>query len=126
MKFLSPEVALYLCKSNIRPCMECCCHVSTGAPSCYLELLDKLQNRTIGPLLASSLEPLAHRQNVVLTLEDVHLNWLNWFHFPSLEGGLLLFLIDCMIFLSPLLVVTAISMSTVSLLAQFHSGILCL
>ena len=41
MKFLSPEVALYLCKSTIRPCMEYCCHVWAGAPSCYLELLDK-------------------------------------------------------------------------------------
>ena len=27
MKFLSPEVALYLYKSTIRPCMEYCCHV---------------------------------------------------------------------------------------------------
>ena len=25
-------------------CMEYCCHIWTGAPSCYLELLDKLQN----------------------------------------------------------------------------------
>ena len=32
MKFLSPEVALYLYKSTIRPCMEYCCHVSGGAP----------------------------------------------------------------------------------------------
>ena len=48
-------------------CMEYCCHVWTGAPSCYLELLDKLQKwiyRTVGPSLAASLEPLAHRQNV--------------------------------------------------------------
>ena len=43
MKFLSPEVALYLYKSTIRPCMEYCCHVWAGAPSCYLELLDNLQ-----------------------------------------------------------------------------------
>ena len=43
MKFLSPEVARYLYKSTIRPCMEYCCHVWAGAPSCYLELLDKLQ-----------------------------------------------------------------------------------
>ena len=67
MKFLSPEVALYLCKSTICPCMEYCCHVWTGAPSCYLDLLDKLQKRIcriVGPLLAASLEPLAHRQNV--------------------------------------------------------------
>ena len=68
MEFLSSEVALYLYKSTIRPCIEYCCHVWAGAPSCYLELLDKLQKwicRTIGPLLASSLEPLAHRRNVI-------------------------------------------------------------
>ena len=67
MKFLSPEVALYLYKSTIRPCMEYCCHVWAGAPSCYLGLLDKLQKRIcriVGPSLADSLEPLAHRQNV--------------------------------------------------------------
>ena len=67
MKFLSPEVALYLCKSTIRPCMEYCCHVWAGAPSCYFELLDKLQkwiSRTVGPSLAASLEPLTHRRNV--------------------------------------------------------------
>ena len=52
MKFISPEVALYLYKSTIQPCMEYCCHVWAGAPSCYLELLDKLQKRicrTVGP-----------------------------------------------------------------------------
>ena len=62
MNFLSPEVALYY-KSTIRPCMEYCCQVWAGAPSCYLELLDKLQKqicRTVGPSLAASLEPLAH------------------------------------------------------------------
>ena len=67
MKFLSPEVPLYLYKSTTWPCMEYCCHVWAGAPSCYLELLDKLQKRicrTVGPSLAASLEPLAHRQNV--------------------------------------------------------------
>ena len=41
-KFISPEVALYLYESTIWPCMEYCCHVWVGAPSCYLELLDKL------------------------------------------------------------------------------------
>ena len=34
MKFLSPEVALYLYKSTIYPCMEYCCHVRAAAPSC--------------------------------------------------------------------------------------------
>ena len=42
MKFLSPEVSLYLYKFTIRPYMECCCHVQAGAPTSYLELLDKL------------------------------------------------------------------------------------
>ena len=63
----SMKFALYLYKSTIRPCMEYCCHVWAGAPSCYLELLDKLQKRicrTVGPSLAASLEPLAHRRNV--------------------------------------------------------------
>ena len=67
MKFLSPEVALYLYKSTIRPCMDYRCHVWAGVPGCYLELLDKLQkriSRTIGPSFAASLEPLGHRQNV--------------------------------------------------------------
>ena len=47
--------------------MEYCWHVWTGAPSCYLELLDKLQKRicrTVGPSLAASLQPLTHCRNV--------------------------------------------------------------
>ena len=67
MKFLFSEVALYLCKSTMCPCVEYCCHVWAGGPSSYLELLDKLQKqicKTVGPSLAASLEPLAHRQNV--------------------------------------------------------------
>ena len=66
-RFLSPEVALYLNKSTIHPYMEYCCHVWCGAPSCYLELLDKLQKRiwmTVGPSLAASFEPLAHCWNL--------------------------------------------------------------
>ena len=42
---------------------------------------------------------------------DVLQNWLNWFHFLFLEGGLLFILIDCMIFLSSFLDVTRMSMS---------------
>ena len=41
--------------------------VRAGAPSCYLEFLDKLQKRiyrNVGPSLAASLEPLAHCQTV--------------------------------------------------------------
>ena len=67
MKFLSPEVALYLYKSTICPCMEYCCHLWAGAPSYCLDLLDKLQKwicRIVGPSLAAPLEPLAHCRNV--------------------------------------------------------------
>ena len=62
--------------------------------------------------------------SIGITLVDIHLNWVNWFHFFILKGGLLVILIDCMIFLSPFLVVTRMSMSTVSLLSQLDSGIL--
>ena len=51
MKFLSPKVALYLYKFTICPCMEYCCHVWAGAPSCHLELLDKLQKKYAGLLV---------------------------------------------------------------------------
>ena len=67
IKFLSPEVALYLYKSTIHPSLEYGSHIWAGAPSCYLKLLDKLQKRicrTVGPSLATSLEPLAYCQNV--------------------------------------------------------------
>ena len=50
MKFLSPEVALFLSKSSF-----------------YLELLDKLQKKmcmTVGPLIAAALEPLTYCQNM--------------------------------------------------------------
>ena len=112
-------------------------YVWAGAPSCYLLLLDKVQKRicrSVGPSLAASLEPFAHRQTVTslrhfskgITLVDVLQNWLNWFHFLFLKGGLLVILIDCMIFLSPFLDVTRMSMLTVSFLAQLDSEILCL
>ena len=67
MKFLSPEVVLYLYKSTICQCIEYCCHIWVGTPSCYLELLEKLQKqiwRTVDPSLAASLESLAHCWNV--------------------------------------------------------------
>ena len=37
MQFLSSGVALYLYNYIIRPCMEYCCHIWAGAPSCCLE-----------------------------------------------------------------------------------------
>ena len=58
VKFLSPEVALYLHKSTIQSCMKNCCHIWTGPPSCYFIC------RIVGPPLAAPLEPLAHCWNV--------------------------------------------------------------
>ena len=67
MKFLSSEVILYLYKSAIRPYIIYFCHIWAVVPSCYLEMLDKLQKwiyRTVGPSLAASLEPLAYHWNL--------------------------------------------------------------
>ena len=60
----SPEVALYLYKSTIRPCMEYCCHVWAGSPSCYLDMLDKLRSGYVG-LLVQHLQPLLSRWIIV-------------------------------------------------------------
>ena len=117
--------------------MKCCCHVWAVAPSCYLKLLDKLQKRicrTFGLSLITSLEPLTHRRNVT----SLSLFYSYYFGRCSSEldstgslsfflvVGLLVILIDCMIFLSPFLDVARISVSTVSFLAQLGPGILCL
>ena len=56
-----------LCKSTIRPCMEYCCHVWAGAPSCYLNRWINYKNRYAGLLvfhLLPLLNPWAHRRNV--------------------------------------------------------------
>ena len=92
-------------------------------PSCYLDLLDKLQNRicrTVGPSLAASLEPLAHRRNVA----TFSLFYRYYFGrcssqlaqlvpLPYSRGRSIVILIDCTIFLSPFLDVTRMSMPTV-------------
>ena len=136
MKFLSPEVVLYLCKSTIRPCLEYCCHVWAGVPSWSLELLNKLQKRicrTVGPSLAAFLEPLTHHRNVAsLSLfcrhyfgrcssEQAQLVLL-----PFLRGRSTRYSDRLHDFSVPFLDITRMSMSTVSFLAQLDSGILCL
>ena len=63
MKFLSPEFALYLYKSSIRPCMEYYCQVLDGAFNCYLERLRKPQKRvrrSVVTSLVASIELLAY------------------------------------------------------------------
>ena len=92
MNFFSTEVALYLYKSTIWPCMEYCCQVWAGAPSFYLELLDKLQKRicsTGGPSIGASLEPFAHHQNVA----TLSLFYRYYFDRCSSEVALLVYLL---------------------------------
>ena len=99
--------------------MEYYCHVWAGAPSCYLELLDKLQKRicsTVVPSLAASLGPLAHRPNVA----SLSLFYRYYFGRCSSELVQLVLLpysqgrstryLDCVLFVSPFLDVTKISM----------------
>ena len=136
MKFLSPEVALYLYKSTIRPCMENCCHVSAGAPSCYLICWISYKSEHAGLLvlyLLSVLNPwLVVEMQPALSLfcryyfgrcsselaELVSLPYSGGRSTPYSDR-----LHD---FLSPFLDVTSMSMSIVSLLAQLGSGIFCL
>ena len=96
MKFLSPEVALYLYKSAIQTCMEYCCHVWAGAPSWYLELLDKLQKwvlhllSLLNPWLIIEMQS-AEVISIGITLVDLHLSWPSWFQFlisQMLQGSL--------------------------------------
>ena len=136
MKFLSLGVALYLYKSTIQPCMKYCCNVWADAPSCYLELLDKLQKwicRTVCPSLAASLEPLAHPWNV----GSLSLNYKYYFlrcsselaqlvPLPYSRGKSNRYFDRLHDFSSPFLDVTRMPISTGSFLAQLDSGILCL
>ena len=67
IKFLSPEIALYLYKSTIQLCMEYYCHIWDGAPGCYLDMLNTLQTstyKTAGPSLAGSFELFTRRRNI--------------------------------------------------------------
>ena len=116
--------------------MDYFCRVWAGAPSCFLELLDKLQKRicrTVDPSLAASLEPLAHRQNVA-SLSLFYMSYFGkcsselaqLFPPPSSRGRSTRYSDQLhMTFVSPFLDVTRMYMSTVSFLAQLDSGILC-
>ena len=86
--------------------------------------------RTYGLSFAASLQCLAHCQNVAsLTLFyryefgrcSLELAQL----VPHLKGGLLIILIDCIIFLSPFLDIARMSLSTFSFLLQLDPWILC-
>ena len=115
--------------------MEYCCYAWAEGPSCFFELLPKQQKRicrTVGPLLAASLQPLTHHRNVA----SLNLFFRHYFGKCSselaqlvpliLEGNLLVILIDSIIFLSLWQDITRMSVAAVSFLTQLESGILCL
>ena len=116
--------------------MKYCCYVWTGSLICFLDMLNKAQKqifRTVGTTLAAPLNPclvvVMGRTYIFFTgviLVDVHLKWLSSFHIFILVRGLLVFLVGCMIFLSPYLSIIKMSMSIVSCLTQLGSEILCL
>ena len=138
MEFLSPEVALYLFKSTIRPCMENCRHAGLVLLVATWNCKMSYKNEYAG-LLVLTLLPVLNSWFIVkcsqleclsffcsYSLADIDLNWLNSFHLLILEGELLIILVDYMIFLSPFLDVTRMRISTVSFLAQLDSGIIWL
>ena len=51
MVFLYSEIDLYMYRSTTHPYMECFYHIWAGAPSCYLEILGKLEKRNVGFLI---------------------------------------------------------------------------
>ena len=130
MKFLPPEVAMYLYKCTIRPCMEC--FVMSGLV--LLAASSKCcRNAYEGQLiihLLSLLNPWLFATSLNLfwsiTFVYLYMNCFRWFHFLTFKGSLLVILIDCMIFLPPFLDVIRMSVSTVSFLTQLDSAILCL
>ena len=121
MRFHSLEVALYLYKSTIRPCMDWAgallCFMSGLVPlvatwNCWISYKKGYAGLSVphlllllNPFLITKMQP-ALAFSVAIILVDVHLNQLNWFNFLFLEGGLLVILIDCMIFLLPFLGLT--------------------
>ena len=132
-----PEVPLHLYYLLIWTRMEYCCHYWAGIPSCYLDMLAKLQKRicrTTGPSLTTSLEPLAHLQNVA------SLSLFHRYHFGKCSSELAqlrerstgysdrlqYFSVIIPRCYKDVLYVIRMSMSTASFLAQLESVILCL
>ena len=67
-RYLPPQTILCLYKAIIRPLMEYCCHLWAGAPKTHLRLLERVEKglkNLIGEELATELQPLAYRRNVV-------------------------------------------------------------
>ena len=65
----------------------CCCHVWAGAPSCYLELLDKLQNGYVGLLVLHLTVVLSGTLGSLLKCRQLK-SFLDFaWHHPTLNNG---------------------------------------
>ena len=69
MKFFSPNADQYLYKFTIWSCMEYCCHVWAGAPSCCLELLLSCKNEYAGISFIQNILHLLPLWNPCLIIE---------------------------------------------------------
>ena len=61
--FLFLESIIYIYKATIRPCLEYCCHLWTGASAHCLHLPDQIQNHLVnlvGPDLYTNFHSLSH------------------------------------------------------------------
>ena len=83
----------------------------------YLELLESYKDGYVGRLNLHWLI-VTLCLFIGIALAGTHLNWLSWFHVLIFKGDILVILRDSMIFLSSLLDITWMSMSTVFHLAQ--------
>ena len=66
MKFLSPEIAMYLYRSTILPCMKYFCHVWAGAPGLSLKRTPHMW--------------LPHTKRTFYILRRIILNCTPWYH----------------------------------------------
>ena len=89
--------SFFLLKDLIIPINLPCSHAWNIVFMSILVLLEATKVDVLG-LLVLHLMLLLNPWLIV----EIHLKWLNWFHFLILEGSLLVILIDCMIFLSAL------------------------
>ena len=128
--FLSPKVALCLCKSRMRPIIEYYCPVG----QCYYLILESQIHSRNGylrllllhwlPLFKTQLimkKQAAQFFSIGITLVDVYLSCLIWFHSLILLEGSFVIKIDGIVLLSPLLDFMRMSMSTVFFLAQLQT-----
>ena len=106
MKFLSPEFVLYFISClyviyvviSVLVFLVATSNYKISYKSGYVGMLELPLLPLLNLWLIVEMQP-AKVFSIGITLVDVHMNWLNWFHFLILEGVLPLILIDSVIFL---------------------------